>query len=92
MQHLALLLARGLAGVEFEALCAGSDGKDGDTPHAGALVDGTTARRARDAKIDLEGAIASFDSATACAAMGIALPAFDSGTNLCDLVLMRVGE
>jgi len=86
MQHLALLLARSLAGADFEALCAGSDGRDGDTPHAGARVDGRTAGRAG-AQLDLP--IARFDSATTCAALGLALPAFDSGTNLCDLVLVR---
>lgn len=85
MQHLALLLARDLAGVAFEAVCAGSDGRDGATEHAGARVDGATASQG----VDLAGAIARFDSATACAALGAAIPAFDSGTNLCDLVLVR---
>ncbi|HEY3451212.1 MAG TPA: DUF4147 domain-containing protein [Myxococcales bacterium] len=90
MQHLALLLARALAGKPFQALCAGSDGRDGPTDHAGALVDGQTASRARAQGIDLDGAIDRFDSAAACSSLGIALPAFDSGTNLCDLVLVRV--
>lgn len=90
MQHLALLLARSLAGYPFEALCAGSDGHDADTGRAGARIDGTTAARARAAGVDLDRAIARFDSATACAELGVALPAFDSGTNLCDTVLVRV--
>jgi len=92
MQHLALMLARALAGRPFQALCAGSDGRDGPTDHAGALVDGQTAGRARAEGIDLDQAIARFGSAAACAALGVALPAFDSGTNLCDLVLVRVGS
>ncbi len=91
MQHLALLLARELAEVDFEALCAGSDGRDGDTPHAGALVDRKTAQRARARGLDLDRAIERHDSANACSALGVALPAFDSGTNLCDLVLIRRG-
>ncbi|MBI5542558.1 MAG: DUF4147 domain-containing protein [Deltaproteobacteria bacterium] len=91
MQHLALLLARELSGAPFVAMCAGSDGRDGDTPHAGAQADGETARRARGMNVDLDRAIARFDSATTCAALGVAVPAFDSGTNLCDLVLIRRG-
>jgi glycerate 2-kinase len=88
MQHLALTLARALAGRRFRALCAGSDGRDGDTPHAGAVVDGETARRAQALGVDLDRVLARFDSAAACRSLGAALPAFDSGTNLCDLVLL----
>lgn len=88
MQHLALTLARALAGRRFRALCAGSDGRDGDTPHAGALVDGETARRAQALGVELDRVLARFDSAAACRTLGAALPAFDSGTNLCDLVLL----
>ncbi|MGI5860742.1 MAG: glycerate kinase type-2 family protein [Myxococcales bacterium] len=87
MQHLALLLARRFAGQRFQALCAGSDGRDGDTDHGGALVDGQTAARAVELGVDLDSAIARFDSATALGKLAAALPAFASGTNLCDLVL-----
>jgi len=90
MQHLALMLTRALAGRPFQALCAGSDGRDGPTPHCGALVDGQTLGRAASLGLDIDRSIARFDSATACAALGVALPAFDSGTNLCDLVLVRL--
>jgi hydroxypyruvate reductase len=91
MQHLALLLLRELGATRFEALCAGSDGRDGDTPHAGAAIDQAGLSRARATGLDLDRALARFDSASACAALGCALPAFDSGTNLCDLVLVRRG-
>jgi hydroxypyruvate reductase len=91
MQHLALMLARQLSGYGFEALCAGSDGRDGDTPHAGALVDGQTAVKALSVGVDLEAPLGRFNSADACASIGAALPAFDSETNLCDLVLVRRG-
>ena len=90
MQQLALLLAQRLEGTRFEALCAGSDGRDGDSDHAGARVDGETAARARSAEIDLAAAISRCDSAAATSKLGLALPAFDSGTNLCDLVLIRL--
>jgi len=90
MQHLALLLARALAGRRFQALCAGSDGRDGPTAHAGAIVDGGTAARARALGIDLDRAVERFDSAPALATLGAALPAFASGTNLTDLVLVNL--
>src|SRR5204863_10092538 len=49
--HLALALARGLAGLPPERrarvafLAAGTDDRDGDTPVSGGLVDGTTWER-----------------------------------------------
>jgi hypothetical protein len=39
--------------------------------------------------LDLDRAIERFDSAETCRALGVALPAFESGTNLCDLILVH---
>ena len=47
-QHLALAAARMIAGhAEFLLLAAGTDGRDGASEDAGAIVDGATATRAR---------------------------------------------
>ena len=45
-QHFALLCSECIAGEEITVLSAGSDGIDGNSPAAGALVDGSTAARA----------------------------------------------
>ncbi len=87
-QHLALLLAQRLARRPF-ALCAvGSDGRDGPTDAAGALVDGETAAEAAANKLDLAEAVQRFDSHPILAALGCTLPRRATGTNLCDLYLL----
>jgi glycerate 2-kinase len=87
MQHLALLLAKELMGRKVTMLCAGSDGRDGDTDHAGACVDGAT-YQANIGAVD-QGLI-RFDSAASCTQIGAAVPAWPTGTNLTDLVLVAV--
>jgi hydroxypyruvate reductase len=87
MTHLALLLARDLAGESFAAVCVGSDGVDGASGAAGAAVDGSTW-----SKIDGgDGALARADSATALAQAGALLSWGPTGTNLADLVLIDRG-
>ena len=88
-QHLALTLARELAGESVRILAAGSDGHDFTTGAAGALVDGSTWGAAIARGLDPEYRLARFDSATLCRALGVQLPAFDSDTNLTDLVLVE---
>ncbi|HSN13308.1 MAG TPA: DUF4147 domain-containing protein [Anaeromyxobacteraceae bacterium] len=88
-QHLALLVARALSGIPAAAvLAAGSDGRDGPTAQAGAVVTGETARFARWNGIDLDAALAAFRSGPACVALGAAIPSFATGTHLGDLVLV----
>ena len=91
MQHLALWLAQSLAGHDFCALCAGSDGRDGDTDFAGAIVDGETASHALSRGIDLARCLDGFDSSTAVRALRLGLDRFLSGTNLTDLALVLIG-
>ncbi len=90
-QQLALRLAPALRGRRAALLVAGSDGHDADSPFAGALVDGRTADRALALGISIERAQARFDVSPAVAKLGIGLPAFESGTNLTDLVLLWRG-
>jgi len=89
-QHLALLAAREIAGLPAAVLAAGSDGRDGPTGQAGAVVDGETAAAARAAGIDLDAALAGARSGPACLALGAAIPRTETGTHLCDLVLVAV--
>lgn len=86
-QHLALLVARELSGLDATFLAAGSDGRDGDTDHAGAIVDGSTAEEAGEA---LEEAIARYDSAALHEELGTALPRRAPVTHLGELHLMLV--
>jgi hydroxypyruvate reductase len=89
-QHLALLAASAIAGLPAAFLAAGSDGRDGPTEQAGAVVDGATAAAARAAGIDVGAALASARSGPAAVATGAAIPREDTGTHLCDLVLVAV--
>lgn len=85
--HLAALVARRLpADVVFLAMA--TDGVDGVSLTAGAVVDGTFAARAGEA--DLARAIADFDAGPLHRRFGTALPAALTGHNLTDIhVLWR---
>jgi glycerate-2-kinase len=86
-QHLALLMARAIAGRPLAFLACGSDGSDGPTPSAGAVVDGETAKEARHHGLDLDGTLASFDSHPLLQRLGRTVDTGPTGTNLTDLVL-----
>ena len=87
-QHLALAAASELAGCEnIVLLAAGSDGSDGPGEVAGALVDGQTLRRGRDAGLDPAQALAYADTGGFLHASGDLLDTGPTGTNVMDLVL-----
>ena len=87
-QHLALAAARLLAGQpELLLLAAGTDGIDGVTEDAGALVDGETCARITLAALDPEAALAAADAGTALAASGDLLHTGPTGTNVGDIVI-----
>jgi glycerate 2-kinase len=88
--HLALLMARalaGLAGVAF--LAAGTDRSDGIAEASGAVVDGATWERALRAGLDPQGALDRCDSAAPLAALGC-LVRGPGRSNLLDLHLMGI--
>jgi hydroxypyruvate reductase len=89
-QHLALLAAAEIDALPAAVLAAGSDGRDGPTEQAGAVVDGGTAADGRAAGIDLAEALAEARSGPACVALGVAIPREETGTHLCDLVVVAV--
>jgi glycerate-2-kinase len=89
-QELALAAALALAGHDVTLLAAGTDGSDGPTDAAGACVDGATAARGSAAGHDASAALARHDSHSFFSAEGGLLRTGPTGTNVMDLVLVRV--
>lgn len=90
-QHLALLIARRLAGQPFVCLCLASDGDDGESTAAGALVDGQTIERGQQKALSVQQALAAFDAGTYLRACGDVLTTGPTGTNVMDLVMLLRG-
>ncbi len=87
-QHLALAAARLLAGQpQMMLLAAGTDGTDGVTDDAGALVDSETCARLSLAEMDADDFIRRADAGTALAATGDLIHTGPTGTNVGDLVI-----
>jgi hydroxypyruvate reductase len=92
-QHLALAAARLLAGGDdLFLLAAGTDGTDGPTDDAGALVDGETCARVSCAGLDVDDCLRRADSGSALDAAGDLVHTGPTGTNVGDVVLgLRLG-
>jgi hydroxypyruvate reductase len=87
-QHLGLAAARLIAGhPELLLLTAGTDGTDGVTDDAGALVDAETCARLSLAELDADTCLRRADAATALAASGDIVHTGPTGTNVGDLVI-----
>jgi glycerate 2-kinase len=87
-QHLALAVARLIAGhADLLLLAAGTDGSDGVTDDAGALVDAETCARLALAELDADQCLKRADSARALAASGDLVHTGPTGTNVGDLVI-----
>lgn len=87
-QQFALACAFDLAqyeGQNLVALSAGSDGIDGNSPAAGALVDTTTLARARSQRFDPEEHFRRFDACPLFTAIGDSIVTGPTGNNLRDL-------
>jgi len=90
-QELALALAmelEGRGGIVAAAL--GTDGTDGTTAAAGAIVDGGTLTRAAARHLDARDALDANDSHPLLRATGDLLVTGPTGTNVCDVVLVLV--
>ncbi len=89
--HLALLVAREIAGLDGVAfLAAGTDDRDGNTSASGAVVDGRTWEQARAAGLDPERALLDCNSAAPLQGLGC-LVRGPGTSNLLDLHLLAVG-
>jgi glycerate 2-kinase len=87
-QHLALAAARLIAGHdELMLLAAGTDGSDGVTTDAGALVDAESCARVALAGLDADECLRAGDSASALEACGDLVHTGPTGTNVGDLVI-----
>jgi glycerate-2-kinase len=88
-QELALAAARALdgAGLGVTLLAAGTDGRDGPTDAAGAIVDGSTWRAAQSAGRDPARDLAGHDAYRALDAAGALLRPGLTGTNVMDVVI-----
>ena len=98
-QELALAFALAIEGTrDIFLLSAGTDGTDGPTDAAGAVVDGETARDARAAGIDPVRYLAYNDSYTLFARLDAAtgersqVTTGPTGTNVMDVQIMLIGQ
>ena len=91
-QEFALAVVEPLAGVGgLVVLAAGTDGSDGPTDAAGAIVDGTTLERARREGLSPQEALATNDSHGFFSRLGDLVVTGPTGTNLMDLYVGLVG-
>jgi glycerate-2-kinase len=86
-QELGLAAAERLAGTGVTLLAAGTDGRDGPTDAAGAVVDGTTWTAIRSAGIDPAEALAGHDAYPALDRVRALLRTGPTGTNVMDVVI-----
>jgi glycerate 2-kinase len=92
-QELALACAISIDGWDRIALLSsGTDGTDGPTDAAGAIVDGTTCRRAREAELDPNAYLAANDSFSFFESLGDLVMTGPTRTNVMDIICMLVIE
>ena len=90
-QHLALYCALQLQGTKgITLLCAGTDGSDGPTDAAGAVVDGETAAKARAAGIDLQQYLNNADSYHFFKQAGGHIITGSTKTNVMDMMVVLI--
>ena len=86
--RLALEAQGHLPTLEFVALCAGTDGIDGNSPAAGAIVDHTTIARADRIELDPQDFLKRSDSYSFFAALDDLVTTGPTGTNVRDLRIL----
>lgn len=87
-QQFALACSEKIAGENVTVLSAGTDGVDGNSPAAGAVVDGTTLERAKAAGHDPRLALAQFNAYPLFEALSDAIITGTTGNNLRDLRIL----
>jgi glycerate 2-kinase len=90
-QELALACAMAIDGREGISLfSAGTDGTDGPTDAAGAMADGATCRRAREADLDPHAFLLANDSYSFFESVGDLIKTGPTRTNVMDMICMLV--
>jgi hydroxypyruvate reductase len=87
-QQFALACARRIRGRPITVLSCGTDGVDGNSPAAGALVDGNTMARARRLGFDVHDHLRRCDAFPLLHALGDTVVTGPTGTNVRDLRLL----
>jgi glycerate 2-kinase len=87
-QQFALACASKTAGENITVLSAGTDGVDGNSRAAGAVVDGTSANRAQASGLDVKSALQTFNAYPLFSALGDAIEIGPTGNNLRDLRIL----
>lgn len=87
-QQFALACAGKIAGEKITVLSAGTDGIDGNSTAAGAVVDGTTLERARARGLDPQAHLAAFNAFPFFQSLGDAVVTGPTGNNLRDLRIL----
>ena len=87
-QQFALACATKIVGENITVLSAGTDGVDGNSPAAGAIVDSSTVDRARARGLDAHAALDGFDAYPFFKALGDAIEIGPTGNNLRDLRIL----
>jgi glycerate 2-kinase len=87
-QQFALYCAQRIAGEAITVLSAGTDGIDGNSAAAGAVVDGTSLSRMIERGVGAADALANFDAFPALDAIGDALVSGATGNNVRDLRIL----
>jgi glycerate 2-kinase len=87
-QQFALACAAKIAGENITVLSAGTDGVDGNSPAAGAVVDGSTVERAQSKGLNIRSALQRFDAYPFFSALSDALETGPTGNNLRDLRIL----
>jgi hydroxypyruvate reductase len=86
-QQFALACAEQISGHDITVLSAGTDGIDGNSPAAGAVVDGSTALRVGDAEV-IRDALSTFNAYSLLDSLGDAVVTGPTGNNLRDLRIL----
>lgn len=87
-QHFALYCAQKIAGENITVLSAGTDGIDGNSPAAGAVVDGTTLERAKVCGLNAESHLRAFNAFPFFESLGDTVMTGPTGNNVRDLRIL----
>lgn len=87
-QQFALYCAQKIAGEKITVLSSGTDGVDGNSPAAGAVVDGSTVTRSKARGYNVATAASQFDSFPLLEAIDDAIVTGPTGNNVRDLRIM----